>query len=154
MIFLYLLNKGVIMHLTTKDLTPFYRNSIGIDRMMNHFMSTNMSNTTTGYPPYNIIKQTEDIFLIEVAVAGFDKGDINVVEENGQLLVTGSKQEEDTREFQHQGIGYRKFTRTFQLADYVNVETAEVKNGILIISLKRTVPDSVQPKKIDIIYSD
>jgi len=142
------------MHLTTKDLTPFYRNSIGIDRMMEHFMSTNISNTSTGYPPYNIIKHTEDTFLIEVAVAGFEKGDINVVEENGQLIVIGDKQTEDTREFQHQGIAYRKFTRTFQLSDYVNVELAEVKNGILMVSLRRNVPESSQPKQINIVYSD
>jgi len=138
------------MQLTTKDLTPFYRNSVGIDRLMNHLMSTNSS--TTGYPPYNIIKNDEDTFLIEVAVAGFDKGDINVMEENGQLIVTGDKQEDDTREFQHQGIGYRKFTRTFQLADYMKVELAEVKNGILKVYLKRIIPDSLKPKQIDIIY--
>jgi len=142
------------MHLTTKDLTPFYRNSIGIDRMMDHFMSTNVSNASTGYPPYNIIKNDEDTFLIEVAVAGFDKGDINIVEENGQLIVTGDKQVEDTREFQHQGIGYRKFTRSFQLADYIKVELAEVRNGILGISLKRIIPDNLKPKQIDIVYLD
>lgn len=141
------------MHITTKDLTPFYRNSIGIDRMMEHFMSTNLSNTSTGYPPYNIIKQDEDTFLIEVAVAGFDKGDISITEENQQLIIIGDRIEEDTRDFQHQGIGYRKFTRTFQLADYVKVELAEVKNGILGISLKRIVPESLKPKQIDIVYS-
>ena len=141
------------MHITTKDLTPFYRNSIGIDRMMEHFMSTNLSNTSTGYPPYNIIKQDEDTFLIEVAVAGFDKGDLSITEENQQLIIIGDRIEEDTRDFQHQGIGYRKFTRTFQLADYVKVEFAEVKNGILGISLKRIVPDSLKPKQIDIVYS-
>jgi molecular chaperone IbpA len=142
------------MHLTTKDLTPFYRNSIGIDRMMEHFMATNMSATTTGYPPYNIIKHTEDTFLIEVAVAGFEKGDINVVEENGQLTVIGDKQMDDIREFQHQGIAYRKFSRMFQLADYVNVELAEVKNGILSVSLRRNVPDTLKPKQIDIVYNN
>lgn len=140
------------MQLTTKDLTPFYRNSVGIDRLMDHFMSTNVSNTSTGYPPYNIIKNDEDSFLIEVAVAGFDKGDINVVEENGQLIVTGDKQEEDTRDYQYQGIGARKFTRTFQLADYMKVELAEVKNGILKVYLKRIIPDNLKPKQIDIIY--
>lgn len=140
------------MQLTTKDLTPFYRNSVGIDRLMDHFMSTNVSNTSTGYPPYNIIKNDEDSFLIEVAVAGFDRGDINVVEENGQLIVTGDKQEEDTRDYQYQGIGARKFTRTFQLADYMKVELAEVKNGILKVYLKRIIPDNLKPKQIDIIY--
>lgn len=140
------------MQLTTKDLTPFYRNSVGIDRLMDHFMSTNVSNTSTGYPPYNIIKNDEDSFLIEVAVAGFDKGDINVVEENGQLIVTGDKQEEDTRDYQYQGIGARKFTRTFQLADYMKVELAEVKNGILKVYLKRIIPDNLKPKQIDIVY--
>jgi len=74
------------------------------------------------------------------------------MEENGQLIVTGDKQEDDTREFQHQGIGYRKFTRTFQLADYMKVELAEVKNGILKVYLKRIIPDSLKPKQIDIIY--
>lgn len=140
------------MQLTTKDLTPFYRNSVGIDRLMDHFMSTNVSNTSTGYPPYNIIKNDEDSFLIEVAVAGFDRGDINVVEENGQLIVTGDKQEEDTRDYQYQGIGARKFTRTFQLADYMKVELAEVKNGILKVYLKRIIPDNLKPKQIDIVY--
>jgi molecular chaperone IbpA len=140
------------MHLTTKDLTPFYRNSVGIDRMMEHLISNNT--VSNGYPPYNIIKGDDDTFLIELAVAGFDKGDINIVEENGQLTVTGNKQSEDTREFQHQGIAYRTFTRTFQLADYMKVELAEVKNGILEIALKRIVPDNLKPKQIDIIYSD
>ena len=142
-------------NITTLDLSPFYRNSIGIDRLFDRITSQFDAASSTGYPPYNIIKKDEDSYCIEVAVAGFDNGDIDVTFHDGQLIITGEqkdKQEMDTVQFLHRGISARKFIRTFQLADYVEVQEATVTNGILTVELKHIVPDNMKPKSIAITY--
>jgi molecular chaperone IbpA len=112
------------------------------------------SNSTTNYPPYNIIKIDDDNYKIEVAVAGFTKGEINVQTHDGQLIITGEKQDQEVADvnYLHSGIGNRKFLRTFELSDYVEVASAEVKDGILTVDLERHVPETMKPKTIDINY--
>ena len=138
--------------LTTLDLQPFYKNSVGIDRLFDTMMNRiEHSNSSTNYPPYNIIKIDDDNYKIEVAVAGFTKGEIDVQTHDGQLIITGDKQAEDGN-YLHNGISNRKFLRTFELSDYVEVASAEVKDGILSVQLERNVPDSMKPKTIDINF--
>ena len=139
--------------LTTLDLQPFYRNSVGIDRLFDSMLSRIDSTTSTNYPPYNIIKKDEDNYVIEIATAGFAEGEIDVQVNDGQLIVTGEKAEGEAEvNYLHQGIGTRKFVRTFQLAEYVEVKSATVENGILVVSLEREVPETMKPKSIAITY--
>ena len=140
--------------LTSLDLQPFYRNSIGIDQLFDTMINRIDNSNSTNYPPYNIIKHDDDNYTIEVAVAGFADGEIDVQVNDGQLIITGDKAEVETEQdnYLHQGIGTRKFVRTFQLAEYVEVKTATVEAGILIVSLEREVPEAMKPKSIAITY--
>jgi molecular chaperone IbpA len=141
--------------LTTLDLQPFYRNSVGIDRIFDSMLNRiEHSSSTTNYPPYNIIKIDDDNYKIEVAVAGFTKGEIDVQTHDGQLIIKGEKEDQEVLNvnYLHSGIGNRKFLRTFELSDYVEVASAEVKDGILTVDLERHVPESMKPKTIDINY--
>ena len=139
--------------LSTLDLTPFYRNSVGIDRLFDAMLSRIDSTSTGNYPPYNIIKKDEDNYVIEVATAGFAEGEIDVQVNDGQLIITGEKPESDVEvNYLHQGIGTRKFIRSFQLAEYVEVKSATVENGILVVTLEHLVPETMKPKSIAITY--
>lgn len=139
--------------ITSLDLQPFYKNSVGIDRLFDSMLSRIDNSTSTNYPPYNIIKKDEDNYVIEVATAGFAEGEIDVQVNDGQLIVTGEKAETETEvNYLHQGIGTRKFVRSFQLAEYVEVKSATVENGILVVMLEREVPETMKPKSIAITY--
>ena len=140
--------------LTTLDLNPFYRNTIGVDKLFDRLMHQIDNSSTTNYPPYNIIRTGEETYAIQLAVAGFGEGDISVDVVNNNLIISGEKQEEATEvvEFIHQGISARRFQRSFSLADYVEVTNATSKNGILTVSLERRVPEALQPKTIAISY--
>ena len=143
--------------LTTLDLSPFYRNSVGIDHLfdrMIHQIDTAAA-TTTNYPPYNIVKTGENTYEIQVAVAGFTQGEVTVNVNEGQLIITGEKLSTDLPEgqvYEHQGISARRFIRTFTLADYVEVIDAQSQDGILTVSLERRVPEALLPKTIAITY--
>jgi len=143
--------------LTTLDLSPFYRNSVGIDHLfdrMIHQIDTAAA-TTTNYPPYNIVKTGENTYEIQVAVAGFSQGEVTVNVNEGQLIITGEKLSTELPEgqvYEHQGISARRFIRTFTLADYVEVIDAQSQDGILTVSLERRVPEALLPKTIAITY--
>jgi molecular chaperone IbpA len=143
--------------LTTLDLSPFYRNSVGIDHLfdrMIHQIDTAAA-TTTNYPPYNIVKTGENTYEIQVAVAGFTQGEVTVNVNEGQLIITGEKLSTDLPDgqvYEHQGISARRFIRTFTLADYVEVIDAQSQDGILTVSLERRVPEALLPKTIAITY--
>ena len=98
----------------------------------------------------NIIEVSEDKNKIEVAVSGFAENDISVMVEHGQLIIEGSKVVEETAVFLHNGISARDFSRSFTLADYVEVQSAEVENGILSVCLERIVPEAMKPKEIKV----
>ena len=143
--------------ITTLDLNPFYRNAIGVDQLFNRIVNQidQHSNDATNYPPYNIIKTGEDTFEVQVAIAGFNEGEVNVEVRDNNLIVTGEKTDQELpegHEYTHKGISARKFLRTFSLADYVEVVTATSKNGILSVALERRVPEAMKPKTIAISY--
>lgn len=141
--------------LTTSDLAPFYRNAIGVDRILGRIMdSVEQQSSATGYPPYNIIRRDENLYEIQIAVAGFTEGEITVKVENGNLIVTGEKSAANNDvNYIHQGISARKFVRSFSLAEYVEVIDAEVTNGILSVNLEHIIPDSLKPRTINITYN-
>ena len=144
--------------ITTLDLSPFYRNSIGVDKLFDRMMHQidTAAASTTNYPPYNIVKTGDTTYSLEVAVAGFTEGEVTVNVNEGQLIITGEKLSTDLPEghlYEHQGISARRFIRTFTLADYVEVTNAVSRDGILTVSLERQVPEALLPKTIAITYT-
>jgi len=143
--------------LTSLDLGPFYRNSIGIDRLFDRI--TNQIDTANGnanYPPYNILKTGENTYEIQVAVAGFTKGEVEVAVNEGQLTITGEKVEAELpvgHKYEHHGISARRFIRSFTLDNYVEVISADSQDGILTVKLERKLPEAMKPKTIAIQYA-
>jgi molecular chaperone IbpA len=136
------------------DIPSIQRFAVGFDRMFDELSRTAGTLNASNYPPYNIIKESETIWKIEVAVAGFDESELDVEIVNNELIVTGAVNKENKAEQQylHQGIAGRDFERTFALADNVEVKGASVKNGILTVTLEHIVPESAKPKKIAITF--
>ena len=128
--------------------------SVGFDDMFDHFESI-FDIPTVNYPPYNLVKTGDNKFDIEVALAGFNKKDINVSVENGMLTIE-SKQEEKSKdkdedgEVIHKGISKRYFKRSFTIADDVEVKGAELKDGLLKVSMEKIIPESKKLKTITI----
>lgn len=142
--------------LTSLDLSPLYRNSIGIDNWLTRVLDQIDHTSSTNYPPYNIIKHDENTFEVQVAVAGFSEGEVEVAVKDGNLVITGEKQPEAQivgTEYLHQGISARRFIRTFSLADYVEVVDASSRDGILTVRLERKLPEAMKPKTIAINYA-
>jgi molecular chaperone IbpA len=143
--------------LTSLDLSPFYRNSVGVDTLFDRLINQIDTAATTNYPPYNIVKTGEHTFEVQVAVAGFSQGEIEVSVNEGNLIITGEKLNTDLpqgHEYTHQGISARRFVRTFSLADYVEVDSAIARDGILTVKLERHIPEAMKPKTIAITYAN
>ena len=141
--------------LTTLDLNPFYRNSVGIDRLFDRLMHQVDTASSTNYPPYNILKTGDNTYKIEVAVAGFGQGEVTVNVNEGNLVITGEKDSAELADgvtYEYQGISARRFIRTFTLAEYVEVVDAVSKDGILTVTLERRLPEAMKPKTIAITY--
>jgi len=128
-----------------------HRTTIGFDRILDHMLRVNTINVQQNYPPYNIIRNDETNYEIQIAISGFSEKDIDITLTDNQLVITGENTDEDTNEYLHRGIAARKFIRTFSLSDDVVVNAAKVKNGLLIVSLEHVVPDEKKPKKIPVI---
>ena len=137
--------------ITTLDLPQLYRNSIGLDSIFDSLLGR-LDHNQSNYPPYNIVKSDDDNYIIEIAVAGFAQGDIDIQVKEGELIITGAKSDEDDTQYLQHGIGTRKFTRTFNLAEYVEVKSAVCENGVLSIALERNIPEAMKPKSIAINY--
>jgi len=139
--------------MTSIDLTPLYRSTIGFDRfdsLLNTALSAQKS-TSAGYPPYNIEVVAEDRYDITLAVAGFVEDELDIHVENSVLTVRGNqKSREDERNYLHEGIASRSFERKFTLADHVEITAADLRNGLLKLSLVRNVPEAMKPRKIAI----
>lgn len=134
------------------DFTPYRRSTVGFDRLFDMIENAARTELVDGYPPFDLEKQGDDAYRITLAVAGFKPDEIEVVAHQNQLVVTGRKSEdrEGGRNYLHRGIAARNFERRFQLADYVQVRSADFDNGLLRISLEREVPEQMKPRKIEI----
>ena len=135
------------------DLAPLYRATVGFDQMadlMDRVIRDN-ANTQTTYPPYNIEKTGDDAWAIEIAVAGFTDDELSIEQRENALIVSARKTDDDqSRTYLHRGIATRAFERRFHLADHVRVEGARHVNGMLIVELKREVPEALKPRRIAI----
>ena len=141
--------------LTTKDLNAVVdaaeRYSVGLDDIFYRLHSYGMGSVNEAYPPYNLVKESEVKWRIEMALAGWDKDEIEVSTESNVLLVRSkaakSKGEE---EYMHRGVATRTFARGFNLADDVEVTTVDFKNGMLVINLRKIIPDHQKLKLYEI----
>ena len=132
------------------DFSPLFRTAIGFDRLADALESANRADAG-GYPPYNIELVGEDQYRISMAVAGFKSDEIEIEIKDNLLRVAGRKSAEGSdRKYLHQGIAKRNFERTYQLADYVRVNSADLEDGLLHIDLVREVPEAMKPRRIEI----
>jgi molecular chaperone IbpA len=133
------------------DYSPYYRATVGFDRMFDLLDSVAGQTTGNGYPPYNIEKAGENAYRIVMAVAGFAEAELNITQKENELLVSGQapKGEDETR-FLYRGIAGRDFERRFQLADHVKVSGAKLANGLLTIELQREIPEEKKARAIPI----
>ena len=133
------------------DFTPYRRSTVGFDRLFD-FLESARAEQSDNYPPYDIEKLSDDRYRITLAVAGFSSGDIDITARQNMLIVVGRKSENRNKDgnFLHMGIATRAFERRFELADFVRVEAADMKDGLLSIELVREIPDAMKPRKIEI----
>lgn len=138
------------------DFSPLYRSAIGFDRVASLLDSLSRTEQSQpSYPPYNIELTGEDHYRISMAVAGFDRSELNIEVNQNNLTVAGNKQaDSEERTYLHQGIAARNFERRFQLADHVRVQAASFENGLLHIDLVREVPEAIKPRTIEIAGPD
>ena len=137
--------------MTNYDLSPFWRSTVGFDRLFNlleddTFRMANEQN----YPPYNIERTGEDSYEVTLAVAGFTPEEITITAEQNVLTVEGRKADKTERHYLYHGISARAFRRQFSLADYVTVTGANFVNGLLQISLVREIPEAMKPRRVEI----
>nr|WP_298215412.1 Hsp20 family protein [Acidocella sp.] len=133
----------------TYDFAPLFRTAVGFDRLAR--LVDSLPQDSAGYPPYNIERLGEDEYRVTLAVAGFSSNDIEVTVKDNALIVSGRVAEETGKgDFLHHGIAARAFQRRFVLADHMVVDGAELVNGLLHIKLRRQVPESAKPRRIEI----
>ena len=137
----------------TLDLPTLHRSFVGFDQLFEEINRSFTVSKQDNYPPHNIIKTGENQYEIQLAVTGFDKSEISVTVENNVLVIKGESNttEYDDTQYLHRGLATRDFAREFPLAEHIEVEGAEIKNGMLIVKLVRNIPESAKPKVIDIV---
>ena len=136
----------------TYDLTPFYRSTVGFDRLFS-LLDQTTADGSPGYPPYNIERTGDNAYRISVAVSGFAKEELSIVAKENTLTIKGGKaaNEQSTQsEVLYRGIAARAFERVFQLADFVLVKNASLENGLLHVDLVREIPEAKKPRQIPI----
>ena len=134
------------------DFAPYYRATVGFDRVFDLLDSVANQATGGGYPRYNIEKAGEDSYRIVMAVAGLAEAELNVTQKENELLVTGqtAPNGQDEKQYLYRGIAGRNFERRFQLADHVVVKGAALENGLLHVDLVREIPEAMKPRTIPI----
>ena len=137
----------------TYDLTPFYRSTVGFDRLFSLLDQVN-SDGGNGYPPYNIERTGENDYRITGAVSGFSQAELSIVAKENTLTIKGEKTAnengKDKSEVLYRGIAARAFERVFQLADFVQVKNASLEHGLLHVDLVREIPEAKKPRNIPI----
>jgi molecular chaperone IbpA len=134
----------------TLDISPFYRSSIGFDRVFNLLENAGQPQNGDNWPPYDITKSGEDAYRIVIAVAGFGQDELSITQESNLLVVDGAKAQAEDAQYLHHGLALRPFARRFELADHVSVTGAKLENGLLVIDLKREIPEEMKPRRIAI----
>ena len=130
---------------------PLFHQTLGFENFIRDVETLlNDTKPVNNFPPHNIIKADENKYVVELALAGFSKDEIDIQVLDNTLTIKGEKQEKDGYEYLHRGIGTRSFTKTITIADTIEVKGAEFKDGILRIGLENIVPEHKKPRKIEI----
>jgi molecular chaperone IbpA len=137
------------MAMRTFDPTPFWRSTVGFDRLFD-MLDQSSRLAEDSYPPYNIERAGEDHYRISLALAGFTPDQVTITAEQNVLTVEGAKPQKAEHEYLYQGIATRPFRRVFNLADHVQVNGASFENGLLMIDLVRQIPEAMKPRRIAI----
>ena len=134
------------------DFSPYRRSTVGFDRLFDFLENAARQDVGDNYPPFDIEKVSDDSYRITLAVAGFRQNEIDITARQNLLVITGRKAENRNKDgnFLHIGIATRAFERRFELADFVRVENAELRDGLLSIELVREIPEAMKPRKIAI----
>jgi molecular chaperone IbpA len=136
---------------TNIDFSPYRRSTVGFDRLFDLLETDARGEASDGYPPFDIVRVSDDSYRITLAVAGFRPEDIEVVAHQNLLTVTGKYAEDDGQgDYLHRGIATRSFERRFQLADFIEAGDANFANGLLTVELTRVVPEAMKPRRIEI----
>src|SRR5918995_1402302 len=139
------------MNMRGLDFTPYRRSTVGFDRLFDYLENVSRAEQDN-YPPFDIEKLSDDSYRITLAVAGFRREDIDITAQQNMLIITGRRGENRNRDgnFLHVGIATRAFERRFELADFVRVTSADLRDGLLSIELVREIPEAMKPRRIDI----
>ena len=134
------------------DTSALNKALLGFDDLFNNFENRFANQLNNNYPPYNIVKHDDNTYELEIAVTGFAKDEVTVEIDQNQLIVKGvrSKTSDETVEFLHRGLAFRDFTRSWALAEHMEVGEGSMKNGVLTVSIKRVVPESLKPRVLKI----
>ena len=139
------------------DIPALHKFGIGFDNMFDDLMRVSTQQSTSNYPPYNIVQINEDEYMISLAVAGFGLDNLSVTKDKKFLIIEGKEYHPESESivpnYLHKGISNRDFRREFQLADHVEISNAHLELGILSVHLRREVPEDAKPKTIAITYT-
>jgi molecular chaperone IbpA len=142
------------MRTTNVSFGPIWPSTIGFENVLKEIddlLNATNSGSTTNFPPHNIIKVDDYQYVVELAIAGFNKQEVTITLKDGLLEIKGQKNPDDAEiQYLHKGIGTRSFIKTIRLADTVEVKGAEFKDGILRIALENVIPDAKKPRTIEI----
>jgi molecular chaperone IbpA len=148
----YLLKEKIMNQLVRFDTNSLNRALLGFDELFNNIENRFANQINNNYPPYNILKHDENSYELEIAVTGFAKDEVTVEIDQNQLVVKGERKREESEETQylHKGLANRDFTRSWTLAEHMEVGEGSIKNGVLTIALKRVVPEALKPRVLKI----
>jgi molecular chaperone IbpA len=132
------------------DFAPFRRSAVGFDRLFEMLESSAAAGAGENYPPFDLIREGEHEYRIEIAVAGFRREEIEITSHQNVLIIRGRKGDGDGADYIHRGIATRSFERRFALADHVQVSGADLADGMLAITLRREIPEAMKPRRIEI----
>lgn len=135
---------------TNFDTSPFYRSSIGFDRLFDLLENANRLQTVKTWPPYDIVKVGDDNYRVVMAVPGFGQDELSLTYQPNLLIVAGSRAEPDSGGYLHRGLGATQFEHRFELADHMRVESARLDKGMLWVDLVREIPEAMKPRKVTI----
>jgi molecular chaperone IbpA len=148
----YLLLIGELVMRTVLDFSPLHRSSIGFDRVFD-LLEAARTQANDNWPPFDSVKLSEDSYRITMALAGFSREDISLTVQANMLTVSGERKGEQEGEVLHRGIANRPFNRRFELAEHVQVTGARMEHGLLVIDLKREVPEAYKLRRVEISES-
>lgn len=132
------------------DFAPYRRSAIGFDRLFDMIEHNAATGSQENYPPFDLVKLGDNEYRIDLAVAGFSRDEIDITAQQNVLIVSGQKGDGDSQDFVHRGIATRSFERRFALADHIVVRAADLKDGLLSVTLVREIPEAMKPRKIEI----